>query len=544
MNPKQCYVAVLTVSMAASAGGQTPFVVADKLPTKCGLPHVLEIMREAGLPGKEIDLQQLFPREERQKTFVTGNFRIHYDTSGVDAAAMLNTAFQPIPGTANQFADSVGAIANAVWNIETGLGYVSPPSDGVAGGGLDEYDIYVKDLGNTYGQTLTETALDNKPDGVRYTTYIEIDNDFVFVNPPSNRGLPALRVTLAHEFHHAIQLGGYGFWLDHIYYYEITSVWMEDVAFTDVNDYYQYLYSTQSQFSKPEVPFNTSSLIMYSRGIWNHYVSKRFGPEAIRRSWEHILDVPPLQAIDLALQEQPYASSFREAFSEWAVWNYFTGTRHDDAYYPEGSSYPLIAEDERQFSTPADTISGELLPLATAYHTVFSVGSPLTLSMPNVDLDQAMTSETVPYAFYLSANQIDEAYLPTLSGLYVKRDVQDPFAWGTWAIVNGLATKLGASVPVIAGEAPFPNPFLADGTNTVNIPVESAFSIMGELHIYSDDMDLVSSTTVYSRSQQGRQVFQWSGKQDSGETARSGIYLFVLNLPGQTLRGKIALIAK
>jgi hypothetical protein len=285
-------------------------------------------------------------------------------------------------------------------------------------------------------------------------------------------------------------------------------------------------------------------LIMYSRAIWNHYVSKRFGRDAIRKSWEHILDVPPLQAIDLTLQEQPYASSFREAFSEWAVWNYFTGARYDNAYYPEGNNYPLIAEDERQFSAPSDTISGGLLPLATAYHTVSSAGSPLTLSMPNVNLDQAMTNGTVPYAFYLSTNQIDEAYLPTLSGLYVKRDVQNPFDWGTWAIVNGLATKLGASVPVAAGDAPFPNPFLADGTNAINIPVESASPVMAELHIYSDDMDLVFSTTAYSQSQQGRQVFRWSGKRDSGETAHSGIYLFVIKLPDQTLRGKIALIAK
>ena len=150
--------------------------------------------------------------------------------------------------------------------------------------------------------------------------------------------------------------------------------------------------------------------------------------------------------------------SFRKAFSEWSVWNYLTGSRNDDAYYPEGASYPLIAEDIHQFVSPADTISGALLPLGTTYQTIVSTGAPLTLSIPNVDFDHAIPITTAPYSFYLNISRVDDQYFPTLPGIYVKRDVQDPYDWGTWAIVNGLPLNWEPR-SVVAADAPFPTFF-------------------------------------------------------------------------------------
>jgi len=72
----------------------------------------------------------------------------------------------------------------------------------------------------------------------RWTSDIDIDNDFIG-SKYNAKGIQALRVTAAHEFHHAIQYG-YGWWGER-YPYELTSTWMEDVVYTDVNDYYQYL---------------------------------------------------------------------------------------------------------------------------------------------------------------------------------------------------------------------------------------------------------------------------------------------------------------
>jgi hypothetical protein len=144
----------------------------------------------------------------------------------------------------------------------------------------------------------------------------------------------------------------------------------------------------------------------------------------------------------------------------------------------------------------------------------------------------------------MNISKVDDQYFPTLPGIFVKRDVQDPYNWGTWTIVNGLAAELGAAVPVVAADAPFPNPFFPDGSNVVNIPVDVPYPVSGELHIFSDDMDLVFSGTIDSRNERGRQVIQWNGKRDNGETVQSGIYLFYISLPDRAMKGKIALISK
>lgn len=522
------------------------FVPASTLPTKCGLQTVFETLRAARTLPPENRREGYFQRDVRQKTLLSGNVRVHYDTTGLDAGAMLDNLFRPIPGTADQFADSVAAIANAVWNLETtALGYLPPPNDGGQGGGI-EYDIYVVDLGNTYGQTLTETQLDNEPDGNRFTTFIEIDNDFTFVSPTTNRGLPGMRVTIAHELHHAIQLGSYGLWTDHIYFYEMTSTWMEDVAYTDVNDYYQYLFSTQSQFSHPETPFTESAPIMYSRAVWGHFIAARFGRDTMRRTWELVTDGPPLPAIELALREQVATIGIREAFSEWTLWNYFTGSRYDASYYPEGQDYPLVVESEVDFVAPEDTLSSLLAPLATNYATILSNNAPLTLALSNIDLDQALlgVSDPFPYSFILSTTQIDQRYKPTPSGLFVKLDVQDPFEWWTWAIVNGLVIALGDTVPPFVSASAFPNPFLSDGSILLNIPIESNLPVTGTLYIFSADLDLIFSSTTSSQSEQGRQVMQWDGRSNSSEIAQSGVHFFVVSLPDQILRGKFALIKR
>jgi len=67
----------------------------------------------------------------------------------------------------------------------------------------------------------------------RYSSNIDINNDFIG-SSFFTKGIQALRVTAAHEFHHAIQFG-YGWWgSDERYAYELTSTWMEDVVYTDV----------------------------------------------------------------------------------------------------------------------------------------------------------------------------------------------------------------------------------------------------------------------------------------------------------------------
>ena len=517
-------------------------VVADSSATaygqKCGLPTIAAAirMRQTLGPAGRAALNLLTGRPLLQTSIRIGDFRIHFDTSGVNEPAMLDPNSNRITGSWRQFVDSVGSIAAYVSRVEIdSLGYAAPPPDDTLGGG-PEFDIYIEELGNEYGETAPDN--DALQEGGTSTSFITIDNDFIFVYPPANRGIPALRVTLAHEYHHAIQIGSYGFWPSELYYHEISSVWMEDVVYTDVNDYYNYLFAPWSQFYNEDVTFTQSSgPIMYSRGIWGHYIAKRFGRDAMRRTWEEIRFMRPLKSIDFTLRTW-YASTFGMAFAEWSLWNYFTGSRFDPQYYPEGAQYPEIAQDAADFTVPFRVVPGVLAPLSARYYQIEGPRDSITLALSNIDYDAAIAGNmsTEGYSFSLSTTSTDATYVQAAAGVYFRFDAASKANWWTWSIVNGMV-----GVPVLPEGTAFPNPYLSDGKNAVHIP-SSAFN--GTLSIFSSSMDLVYSSAQASTIYFGKRVFTWDGRTNENAKAQSGVYIFVLSLDGRSLTGKIVLVRK
>lgn len=501
---------------------------------KCGLPAISYAIKNRVRLSPEVRsaLEIVLQRPANQKNILVGNMRVHYDTTGDNAPAMLDSLYQKIPGTADQYADSVAAIANYCETYETQvLGYLPIPSDGEAGGG-PEHDIYVTDLGD-YGYTTPDSVLISKPDGgdgETWTSFTTIDNAFQFVDPPSNKGMPGLRVTLAHELHHSIQIGNYGYWSNDIFFYEITSVWMEDVVFPQVKDYLQYTSSSDGHFANPQVPFNSDDFIMYSRAIWAHFVAKRFGRDAMLRSWEEIREAPPLQAVDLALSNPPYNSGFKNAFAEWTVWNYYTGARSDSVlYYPEGALYPEIASTSIAFAPPSQSLGGSLFVLSSAYYNITygAEASPLLIS--NIDLDSAIAgySSAFPYSYSLIEEQN--------SNLSSNLIVSDPSNWYSKILGGGNLLRNA-----------FPDPFRPNGSNEISFPVNVANSIAGTLSIFSSDMKLVYSGTVSSQLSAllGGQVLQWNGIKNNNELASSGIYIYFIQTQGQSIKGKFAVLRK
>ena len=354
-------------------------------PDKCGLHVIAATMqhRRELSPGQRTALSILQTRPSLDTSIVAGKFRIHFDTTGVNTPALLDSNYARIPGTAFAYADSVAAIAAYVYNYETSiLGFPSPPSDGDLGGG-PEYDIYIENLGDgSYG--LTTPDIDGV-DGGTSSTFIEIHNDFSFVTPSQNKGLPAMRVTIAHEFQHAIQIRNFGFWLSDVWFHEITSTWMEDVVFHGINDYLNYLYANESQFQTPDLPLNTNDFIYYSRCIWCKYMTKRFGGATMLHIWETAHSMKPLAAIDHTLQTQ-YNSSLSAAFAEWTLWNYFTGPRADTTkYYSESSLFPIITETYYALNVPSQQVSESLPCLSGTYFGFISGTDTVTVALANVN---------------------------------------------------------------------------------------------------------------------------------------------------------------
>ena len=518
---------------------------AGTLPVKCGFPAVAAALRgEPDAPGAFGRTRAaMLSRPVLQRSVLvqtaSGPVRLHYDTSGTDAPALLDASYRRIPGSAHAFADSAAAaVRRTVQREVVELGYPMPPEDGSEGGG-PEFDVYILELGALYGETVPEMSLPPAPSAPRYTSFTRVDNDFIFVTPDSNKGVRGLQVTMAHEFHHAVQLGNYGFRQGEQFFHEITSVWLEEEVFPDVNDYLTYLRSAFGHFRNPEVPFDSEDFIMYSRGIFGIYAARRHGPGVMRACWENIRSARALTAIDDALHAAPGGSGLRVALAEWALWNAFTGPAADSVrYYPEGHLYPAVAKSWVDMPGSSRAIDGSLEALGSSYYAVRAGADTLVLIAVNINLDAALAESTgaYPYTFLLNRAQPDAEYRETAAGIYYKFSAPDPGEWYAWDIARN-----GVGVTMVPEGSAFPNPFRSGAGRTVAFPVQGSPSAEGELAIYSAGLTKVFAVRRAPESWLGMPVFRWDGRNDRGEPAGSGVYVFVLETEGRTVKGKFVL---
>lgn len=300
---------------------------------KCGTP---EIMRQLSLGVFKIAQR---PDMEVSIVLSGGHFRVHYDSTGYHAPDPADDNGNGIP----DYVDSTLVYLEYAWDlIINQLGYPEPLSDNGRGGG-NEVDVYIRQLKNTYGYTQPDNAFSTST-----SAYIEIDNDFaedVF----KTHGYEALKVTTAHEFFHTIHFRYYydmqmNWWMEH------TSVWMEDRAWDDVNDYIHYLYLF---FDENEIPLDSNNYFKYGATIWAHYLAKRFGDDIIKDIWEVVSEE---QTYRIDPFDEVIPIGLGNAYGEFAAWNYFTGSRGNTVdFYPDSDIFDeMVTLDGSAKISPAE----------------------------------------------------------------------------------------------------------------------------------------------------------------------------------------------
>ena len=243
----------------------------------CGTPHLVQAMSTA--PSLSADFQARLaklvkdrPDAQHNLLSPSGHFRVHYDTAGVNAVSSKDADANGIP----DYIDRTLSVLDSTWVLEIEqLGYNPPPSDNGLGGG-GEYDVHVVELGvgrSYYGFAYPGTS------GATTYSHLEIDNNFTDPGYKQTRGLDALRVTIAHEFHHALQFGYYATF-DGSWWQESTSTWMEEVAYPHIDDYLQYL---TYFLGEPQRALNSGlygSLHTYGSAIFSHLPRSALQPRA------------------------------------------------------------------------------------------------------------------------------------------------------------------------------------------------------------------------------------------------------------------------
>ena len=256
------------------------------------------------------------PQTETYISSPSGHFYIHYDLSGQHAPNLLDENFNNIP----DYIDEVGIIADSTRHVLLNImGFNSEPNDN------DQiYDIYIQDMGPYYYGL---TVFDDQEGEEVGASYMKIDNEYEegdYFIP----GINTMRLTVAHEFFHAIQRGYRAYPTSStLFFYEMSSTWIEDVIVPDGDDYLNW---TGNFFNDPEKDIDDTD--GYSIALYGHYLtqviessSNQMESTIIKEMWERFsIYNNAYNAIEYILQNQ-YSYDFIETWVDFCARNLFNG---------------------------------------------------------------------------------------------------------------------------------------------------------------------------------------------------------------------------
>lgn len=264
----------------------------------------------------------------------SGFFLLHYDTAedSTNAVPPDDSDSSGVP----DFVEKCAAYMDSSLQRHQDMGYLTPPADN-GHGGSDAYDVYFQDM-TSYGYTTPDGGGPNPWDD--RASYIVLHSNFLVFPPnddPEGDQYGAAKVTAAHEFHHAVQWSyDYG---EAAWFSELDAVHMEEMVFDASNDCYNYL---GDFFLYPEKSLMETGYHAYASFIFGLFVAQVFDTTLMRACWEGALYVP--EVFDVLSDSLYYNHGWTmdSAVAEFAVWNYFTGVRNDNAHHEEAAGYPLV----------------------------------------------------------------------------------------------------------------------------------------------------------------------------------------------------------
>ena len=452
----------------------------------------------------------------------SGHFMLHWNNTGPDAVPQEDISGSGIP----DFIDSAAVIFDRVWHTEVDeLGYQAPP--GPDGGPTARYHIYFSNLGY-YGLTWFDKQLiiDNR---IKYTSFMEVDNDFDGFYSP---GLEGLKVTAAHEFHHAIQLG-YNVRQQDFFFYEMTSTFMEEYNYPGINDYRQYLDEFFDEFSNtPFNYYNQFTFFPYGNFLYVLMLNDLHGVQIIHDIWQEILDRPSLNALQDVLAAPVYGSSWAASLEEYGKWLYYTGDRHVPGnFFADAAEFPMITVSQADTYVFPDQIPQTVFMSSLAnYYLRFigTRGSSLNLLVASAEFSDGgfrLFSGGEGSDFYTLGEPVNLAGITTdtiIVQLVNARNAGREY---------GLDASTTGTTAITLG----PNPVrLADGQRELlfrNIPEDAQIFIFSAAGL---EIARIAANPSSTRV--------WDLTNTHGREVASGVYIYLLKSGSVKQTGKIAVI--
>lgn len=276
--------------------------------------------------------------------YTPGGFVIHYDIEGKNAVPLEDLNNNGVP----DYVDSVAYYFDYAKQVFVDfIGYKEPLKDGIAGGGVDLYDVYLLDCGKEgyYGYANLDKRVFSEDGVPMYISYTVIDNDFsptdsVDIGNSQKRktfkitGIDAVKFTSAHEYHHAVQ---FSYSETYSLLHEMTSTWMESRVIPETIDFLQFPNDLLKYPSKYNFGEGTNGDMGYAYSIFGEYTYIQYGDSLLLRTWELVgKGINGYKALDSAFIEIA-GTGLAQEWVNFTRWLYFTGNRSIEGKYLRNS---------------------------------------------------------------------------------------------------------------------------------------------------------------------------------------------------------------
>jgi hypothetical protein len=559
MSLKKLNIVLLIFSISFGLNAK-PFTLSD-IDNKCGTYVSQEkqskLIKKLAIP---IDTIKGRPVLQKQIATPTGNFLIHYDTTGYHSVSLTDINSNGIP----DYVDSVIYYFDYVYKFYIdSVGYIKPLSDESLGG-TSAYDIYLMNIGDGepayYGVTRKDKEKLPRENFPKWISHIIIDNDYSPFDSTfdihnkrkqtfSLNSFDILKITVAHEFHHAIQMSyGEQEIPKPLTIYEMTSTWMEYRLFPEVKDYLQYV---NGLFTYPEVcPFgNGLPENGYRWSIFGHYIYKYFGDSLLLRTWEKIGEgINAYDALNSAFMEK--GTNLMTAWCNFLPWLYYTNERAiEGEYFADAKLFPLFSFYKKEnFKSPSFLDEGKMQSFEVrAFQCILPTQEDNSLDtfnvfISNTDLQSAIRQYESNKTYSLILTDFENNQCQQISGT--------KYFFGIHAekgdICNYTFFVMSNPVSIV-----YPNPYKPPYDKSLNFPLpdNAVISDYAVLTIYSDDMqriiskkkEVVVNTTIREKEKHDRVLSLDSSEL---EDLTSGVYIYSIDYKGKTSYGKFVIIRK
>ena len=229
-----------------------------------------------------------------------------------DEYGILSSSPNGIP----DYIDEVAIMADYVRNVMINEFDFLPEIDD--GDGI--YDIYIKNKSSyNYGINIPDNE-------IMGASYIEIDNKYEEGSYYTS-GINTMKLTLAHEFFHAIQRAYNSPAFGHTFFWEMSATFIEDIFVPEGND---YIFWVDSFFENSNM--NISSTDGYSIALFGHYLKNQIADGdigIIRKMWENYSNInDPFYAMKNVL-ENDYNVNFQYIWSDFVSRNLYNSLYQD-----------------------------------------------------------------------------------------------------------------------------------------------------------------------------------------------------------------------